>query len=391
MPLGSALMAPERFRSMKLITRPSTVRTACAPAVTNKTVYPLFLRKVMPATKRSKVMDDMSADLVTDETHLLIQPRAIVGFSHWLLRTYEQAHRNDRVLAVVTRPDSVLTLAAARFINDARACWIVDHPDGTYDGFSGLCAHWDSLSFTYDGELHPVYLEVTVGDDQAIGVNAETTHSYSDDPQLGIFSVQVLAAAGCAPPTRFGIVEPLCDDFSPGLVTDYARKLSPPELTDHLLRERRRRADRVHSPTGRGDRMPRVLRSVPQGTDPGFHRPLSSARPQRRGHLRRDRPSVGPARPHGDPRCLHEVAPLGLAVPETTLPHTTLDTLVTKLRDQGVGEVGIIDSTPRGLGVRFQHEDAALPDLVSKRRTVLEAVLPPETVENVRPWYQQDT
>ena len=56
-----------------------------------------------------------------------------------------------------------------------------------------------------------------------------------------------------------------------------------------------------------------------------------------------------------------------------------------------MGEVGIIDSTPRGLGVRFQHEDATLPDLVSKRRTVLEAVLPPDTVENVRPWYQQDT
>jgi len=172
-------------------------------------------------------MDDVSADLVTDKTHLLIQPRAIVGLSRWLLRTYMQAHRDDRVLAVVTRPDSVLTLAAARFINDARACWIVDHPDGTYDGFSGLCAHWDGLSFTYDGELHPAYLDIKIGDDRAISVNAETTHSYSDDPQLGIFSVQVLAAAGCAPPTRFGIVEPLCDDFSPGLVTDHARKLSP--------------------------------------------------------------------------------------------------------------------------------------------------------------------
>ena len=52
-------------------------------------------------------MDDVSADLVTDKTHLLIQPRAIVGLSRWLLRTYMQAHRNDRVLAVVTRPDSV--------------------------------------------------------------------------------------------------------------------------------------------------------------------------------------------------------------------------------------------------------------------------------------------
>ena len=118
------------------------------------------------------MIEDVSADLVTDKTHLLIQPRAIVGLSHWLLRTYAQANRNDKVLAVVTRPDSVLTLAAARFINDARACWIVDHPDGAYDGFSGLRAHWDGLSFTYDGELHPAYLEVAVDDDRSISISA---------------------------------------------------------------------------------------------------------------------------------------------------------------------------------------------------------------------------
>ena len=336
-------------------------------------------------------MDDVSADLVTDKTHLLIQPRAIVGLSRWLLRTYMQAHRNDRVLAVVTRPDSVLTLAAARFINDARACWIVDHPDGTYDGFSGLCAHWDGLSFTYDGELHPAYLDIKIGDDRAISVNAETTHSYSDDPQLGIFSVQVLAAAGCAPPTRFGIVEPLCDDFSPGLVTDHARKLSPQNSLsifsggdgDGLIVS-------IPQPVGVTECLefsgPCHRELTPDFIDHYLLHALSAGATYASIDHR-----LGPQGRMVTPRCLHEVAPLGLAVPETTLPHTTLDTLVTKLRDQGVGEVDIIDSTPRGLGVRFPYEDATFLDLVSKRRTVLKAVLPPETVENIRPWYQQDT
>ena len=41
---------------MKLITRPSTARMACAHAATSKTVYPFFLRKVMPATRRATVV-----------------------------------------------------------------------------------------------------------------------------------------------------------------------------------------------------------------------------------------------------------------------------------------------------------------------------------------------
>ena len=175
------------------------------------------------------MIEDVSADLVTDKTHLLIQPRAIVGLSHWLLRTYAQANRNDKVLAVVTRPDSVLTLAAARFINDARACWIVDHPDGAYDGFSGLRASWDGVSFKLGGGIHPAYFEVAVGDERALSINAEILHGYHDNPQLGPFSLQILAAAGCAPPVRFGAIEPLYEVFSPTIVTEHARSFSPEE------------------------------------------------------------------------------------------------------------------------------------------------------------------
>ena len=337
------------------------------------------------------MIDDVSADLVTDKTHLLIQPRAIVGLSHWLLRTYEQAHRNDRVLAVVTRPTSVLTLAAARFINDARACWIVDHPDGAYDSFSGLRAHWDGLSFTYDGELHPAYLEVAVDDDRAISISAETTHGYNDNPQPGLFSQQVLAAAGCAPPTRFGVIEPLCEPFSPALVTEHARALSPQSSIsivsggdgDGLIIS-------VPQPVGVVERLefsgPRDKDLTPALIGHFLHHCLNAGATYASLGYR-----LGPQGRMVTPRYLHEVMPVALAVPETALPHTTLDTLVRTLREQEVGEVNILGSTPRGIEVRFSHENTTIIDLIGKQRTVLRSILPPDVVKNITPWYQQDT
>ena len=46
-------MVPERFRSMVLIAKLSSVRMIWAHAATNKTVYPVLLRKVMPVTRRA--------------------------------------------------------------------------------------------------------------------------------------------------------------------------------------------------------------------------------------------------------------------------------------------------------------------------------------------------
>ena len=337
------------------------------------------------------MIEDVSADLVTDKTHLLIQPRAIVGLSHWLLRTYAQANRNDKVLAVVTRPDSVLTLAAARFINDARACWIVDHPDGAYDGFSGLRAHWDGLSFTYDGELHPAYLEVAVDDDRSISISAETTHGYNDDPQLGHFSLQVLAAAGCAPPTRFGVVEPLCEPFSPTLVTEHARALSPKDSIsivsggdgDGLIIS-------VPQPVGVVERLefsgPRDKDLTPALISHFFHHCLDAGATYASLGYR-----LGPQGRMVTPRYLHEVMPVALAVPETALPHTTLESLMRTLHEHEVGEVNILDSTPRGIEERFSHENTTIIDLIGKQKIVLRSILPPDVVENIKPWYQQDT
>lgn len=55
-PLGSTLMVPERFRSIRLITRPSAARMVYAHAAMSKMVYPFLLRKVIPATGGATVV-----------------------------------------------------------------------------------------------------------------------------------------------------------------------------------------------------------------------------------------------------------------------------------------------------------------------------------------------
>ena len=82
---------------------------------------------------------------------------------------------------------------------------------------------------------------------------------------------------------------------------------------------------------------------------------------------------------------------VALAVPETALPHTTLESLKRTLHEHEVGEVNVLDSTPRGIEVRFSHENTTIIDLIGKQKIVLRSILPPDVVENIKPWYQQDT
>ena len=41
--------------------------------------------------------------------------------------------------------------------------------------------------------------------------------------------------------------------------------------------------------------------------------------------------------------------------------------------------------------MRFSHENTTIIDLIGKQKIVLRSILPPDVVENIKPWYQQDT
>lgn len=336
------------------------------------------------------MMKDVSADILTEKTHLLIQPRTTVGLSQWLLCNYAQAYRSGRVFAVVTRANSVLTLAAARFITSTGSCWIVDHPDGAFDGFSGLRASWDGVSFKLGGGIHPAYFEVAVGDERALSINAEILHGYHDNPQLGPFSLQILAAAGCAPPVRFGAIEPLYEVFSPTIVTEHARSFSPEEAIaivsggdgDGLIIS-------IPEAIGVTERLefsgpcPRDLTQA--SIDHFLYHALSTGATYALLGYRQ-----GPQGRMVTPRYRHEVMPLALAVPETAMLHTTLENILSEVRRLGADEASIIDSRPRGIGIRFFHENTTISDLTSRYHSVLRAILPPKEIQDIKPWYQRD-
>ena len=90
------------------------------------------------------------------------------------------------------------------------------------------------------------------------------------------------------------------------------------------------------------------------------------------------------------PRYRHEVMPLALAVPETAMLHTTLENILSEVRRLGADEASIIDSRPRGIGIRFFHENTTISDLTSRYHSVLRAILPPKEIQDIKPWYQRD-
>lgn len=322
--------------------------------------------------------DDLSADLLTPKTSLLIQPGAVVGFTEWIVRTYEHAHRTNRVFVLLTRGYTALTLALARFIKSTHSYWIVDHPDGSYDGFTGRTAQWQQDSFQLYSTLHPAYLTVAPDDERAVSIQAETVHNYSDNPLLGVFSTQVLAGAGCAPPVRFDIVEPLTAAFTPEAVTEHARDMSPQHALG-ITSGADGDAVILSLPTRDGviERLEFAGPCPRDLTRPALEHFISSA--LRAGA---NQASIGYRRvPRGrlvSPRCLQELFPLAFGVAKWAVLHTSLDDIVRQAR-----VLGIETHVHPGLGLAFYfaHDRVSVTTLMQQYRDVLRLILPPDQLD----------
>lgn len=328
------------------------------------------------------------ADLLTEKTHLLIQSREVVGLTHWLLANQDLAKREGRVLAIVTRHKSGLTVAAARFIHNVGATWIVDHPEGPYDGFSGLKARWDGNTFHIEPPLHPAYLQPFPDQEVALHLNAETLHSYSGNPALGNFSQAALEAAGFSPATKAGIVEPHDTAFSIDAVTEDARKSSPkPRMVcisgidgDGVLTS-------IPQPTGVIERVEYLGQGkIEPDTDTQIdiltqilasgasYVSLASVQ-GRRGRL-------------VDANVHHQGVPIALAVPASAMPHTTVDNVVDALNEYDHIQARAHTAPTPAVTIHFHREGVPLNALIQAQQQTLRTVLTPEEVARVKPWYE---
>ncbi len=175
-------------------------------------------------------MSDSPCDGRSERTAILVQSRPVVYLSRWLLRAAADAATGERVLAVVTPPESVLTTASAAYLQGARALWVIDHPDGQYAGFSGRRVHWQNGAFVADQPMHPAFLAGHPEDQAAVSVAAEAFHDYRTSPTIGTFSADVLRCAGVAAPIGHGPAEPVDRRFDPDHLTYLARTASPGDM-----------------------------------------------------------------------------------------------------------------------------------------------------------------
>lgn len=326
--------------------------------------------------------DDNSADLVTSKTCLLLQGRPIVGLSSLVARTHQQAQRSNRVFTLVTRANSALTLALTKFINSTRSYWIVEHPDGAYDGLTGRRAQWQQDSFQLYAALHPAYLSNAAVDERAIWVQAEALHSYSDDPTLGIFATRVLAGAGYAPPVRFDVMEPLTAAYSPEAVTEHARRHSP-QATIGIASSSEGDALIISLPTRDGvEERLEFCGPCPKDLSRALLEHClraaleAGARNASIGYRK-----LAYGRMTG-PRYLRKLLPLGFAVHERAMPHTSLEQVIAEVRALGV-ETHILPGLGRGLGCYFDHHNTPAKDVARQYLDVLRLVLPPDDVRQI--------
>ena len=169
---------------------------------------------------------DSPCDLVTDHTAVLLQSRRIVPLGQWLVAAYRFARETDRRLAVLTPAGTVLTLSAARFLEQLGCLWAGDHGEGTLDGRTGQILDWDGDGFLGTGTYSPLF--APHGDEGwALSVTGETVHAYDDDTRIGRLAAAGFTAAGLRRPIGHGVLEPLDRKFDVDEITRHAKEVSP--------------------------------------------------------------------------------------------------------------------------------------------------------------------
>lgn len=184
--------------------------------------------------------DHPAVNAVTEKNAVLVQDRPVVSLSGWLVDALARYGREGLGLQLVTPSDSVLTHALRGLLGDPNATWVVRTDDGHhYDGFNGLPLVWrsdvgyvpDPQARTADGP-HPDFRarqEHVTG--SHLHVDLQVDHPASDSLELGGVVELLAERLGGAPPSVWGVAEPLSRAWDTADLTALARGRAPGETT----------------------------------------------------------------------------------------------------------------------------------------------------------------
>jgi hypothetical protein len=180
-------------------------------------------------------------DVATAQAAVVIQNRAVVGASAWLLDAVQAAVATGRRLQLVTPGGSRLTLPLRTLLSLPGADWVVRARDGYHDGLTGRRLEWISGAFGdrsgggTPADLAPDflpaatngYLPVAAAEGLQLAVTAHVRHPIRDRVVLGGAVECLCSSLAGAPPAGWGPAEPVTTLWRVEDLTAMARNRSP--------------------------------------------------------------------------------------------------------------------------------------------------------------------
>ncbi|MEH0110225.1 DUF6177 family protein [Tersicoccus sp. MR15.9] len=167
-------------------------------------------------------------DFATADTAVLFQDKPVVHRSAWLDLAAARAAEEGRFLAVITPPDSALTLPANDLLSQPGRRWLVTRHDGRFhDGYTGRLYDWDGEVFSMVDELADEFLVADAEPDAALHLRAELLHPAAHGTRVGELAQTLFMLLTGQEPTGWGTHEPASEPWDVSALTDHCFRIAP--------------------------------------------------------------------------------------------------------------------------------------------------------------------
>ncbi|MDN3356859.1 DUF6177 family protein [Actinomadura sp. DC4] len=175
-----------------------------------------------------------AVDLVTDKVAVVIQERAVVPLSAWLVDAASACAKAGQGLQILTSADARITPALRATLAGPGSRWVVREPDdsGFFDGLSGVPLAWDGSAFAVVPERakagpSPAFARPVDGLGDHLLLDVKVLHEAALDLTLGE-TVETLARVLCGgAPAGWGVAEPAVNPWERPALTELCHRRSP--------------------------------------------------------------------------------------------------------------------------------------------------------------------
>ncbi|MBR8744838.1 DUF6177 family protein [Nocardiopsis sp. MG754419] len=184
--------------------------------------------------------DHPAVSAVTEKNAVLVQDRPVVPLSNWVVDALARYGREGLGLQMVTPSSSTITHALRGLLAEPNATWVVRTAGGHhYDGFNGLPLVWrenvgyvaDPRARTEEGPHADFRAREEYVTGSLLHVDLQVDHPAFDELELGEVVELLSTRLAGAPPSVWGVAEPLAQEWDTGRLTALARGRAPGETT----------------------------------------------------------------------------------------------------------------------------------------------------------------